>query len=161
MMGALVRRTIKRFGKARFLVIDHGCQFRARFRTHVENTLGITPVSGKVRTYTFNGKAERFFRTFKEWARLVLFALLGDKKAMARSIQKHLERYRSWFNCSRVHQGIGGQTPEQAWSGSGLPVARVIRARDPQPHIRVSRRTFEDDPHLPVIDIEADWAEAA
>ena len=119
------------------------------------------PASGEVGSATFNGKAERFFRTFKEWARLVLFVLLGDRKAMARSIQKHLERYRSWFNCIRVHQGIGGRTPEQAWSWSGFPVARVIHARDPQPGILVSRRAFEDDPHLPVIDIEVEWAEAA
>ena len=76
---------------------------------------------------------------------------------------------------ARVHQGIGGQTPEQAWSGSGLPAVKIVRARDPQPGILVSRRTFEDDSHLPVIDrvasgsfnkatrpgIEVEWAEAA
>jgi transposase InsO family protein len=161
MMGVLVRRTVEQSGKARFLVVDHGCQFRTRFRTYVENTLGITPVSGKVRTYTFNGKAERFFRTFKGWTRLVLFALLGNKKAMTGSIQKHLERYRSWFNCIRVHQGIGGQTPEQAWSRAGLPAAKIVRSRYPQPGFLVSRRTFEDDPHLPVVNIEVEWAEAA
>ena len=80
---------------------------------------------------------------------------------MARSIQKHLERYRSCYNCVRVHQGVGGQTPERAWSGAGLPAAKIVRSRDPQPGILVSRRTFEDDPYLPVIDIEVEWAEAA
>ena len=147
--------------KARFLVVDHGCQFRTRFRTYVEKTLGITPVSGKVRTYTFNGKAERFFRTFKERTKLMPFALLSDRKAMARLIQKHLDRYRSWYNDVRVHQGVSGQTPEQAWLGSGLPAAKTVRARDPQPGILVSRRAFENDPHLPVVSIEVEWAEAA
>jgi hypothetical protein len=47
-IGALVCGTVKRFGKARFLVVDHGCQLRTRFRTHVENTLGITPVKGRL-----------------------------------------------------------------------------------------------------------------
>ena len=74
MMGALVRRTVGQSGKPRFLIVDHGCQFRTRFRTYVENTLGITPVSGKVRTYTFNGKAERFFRK-RLWGHLAGIAL--------------------------------------------------------------------------------------
>jgi transposase InsO family protein len=60
MMLALVRRAIETCGRPRFLVCDHGCQFRTWFRERLERTLGVTPVSGKVRSPTFNGKAERF-----------------------------------------------------------------------------------------------------
>ena len=66
-----------------------------------------------------------------------------------------------WINCIRVHQGIGEQTPEQAWSGTGLPAVKNVRARDLQPGILVGRRAFEGDPHLSAVTIEVEWAEAA
>ena len=79
MVLALVRRAIGEFGRPRFLVCDHGCQFRTWFRERLETKLGVTPVSGKVRSPTFNGKAERFFRTFRDWSSGLLLAFFADK----------------------------------------------------------------------------------
>ena len=68
MMLALVRRAIEGFGRPRFLVCDHGCQFRKWFRERLELRSGVTPVSGKVRCPTSNGEVERLFRTFRGWS---------------------------------------------------------------------------------------------
>jgi transposase InsO family protein len=64
MMRALVGKAVRSYGAPRFLVTDHGCQFRYRFRQSIMK-LGTALVKGPVRSFRFNGKAERFFRTFK------------------------------------------------------------------------------------------------
>ena len=102
-----------------------------------------------------NGKVERFFRTFKYWVRLTLFAWKPDW------IQRRLDWFRAWYNAARVHQALGGQTPEQVWSGVGMPEAKPIRAHDPQPSITVLRRHYRGDLHLPVLDIRVEYPDAA
>jgi transposase InsO family protein len=161
MMAALVRQAIIIYGKPRFLVTDHGCQFRRRFRKAVKQGLGIQPVRGKVRSWTFNGKVERFFRTMKLWWRLSLFPWAYDKLGMARKMQVRLDIFQDWFNTRRVHQALGGLTPEQVWTESSPPTAVAIRAGDPQPDINILRHRHRGDPHLPDLELEIEWAESA
>ncbi len=160
-MAALVRRATATHGKPRFLVTDHGCQFRKRFHRYVDTTLGITHVRGKVRSWTFNGKVERFFRTLKLWWRLTLFPWAFDKVGMARRMQLRLDVFQDWYNIRRVHQALGGLTPDQVWTESGPPTAVAIRANDPQPEIHIRRHRYRDDPHLPDLELEIEWAEVA
>ncbi|MEL6796501.1 MAG: DDE-type integrase/transposase/recombinase, partial [Planctomycetota bacterium] len=54
-------------GAPRFLVTDHGSQFRSRFRSRVQG-LGLTHVRCQVRTWHLNAKVERVFRDLKHWA---------------------------------------------------------------------------------------------
>ncbi len=61
-MTKLVRRAAITHGLPRFIITDHGCQFRAQFRKAMK-TLGVIPVRGRVRSLLFNGKVGRFFRT--------------------------------------------------------------------------------------------------
>jgi len=42
-----------------------------------------------------------------------------------------------------------------------LLTAIAIRARDPQPEIRILRHRYQDDPHLPELELEFAWAEVA
>ena len=70
-MAALVRRAAKQFGKPRFVITDHGTQFRQQFGSAMKKT-GIIPVQARVRAPYLNGKLERAFRTFRIWWRLVL-----------------------------------------------------------------------------------------
>jgi hypothetical protein len=72
----LVTACVRSFGKPRFLVTDHGCQFRGKFKRALKKKpLGIEVAKGtKDRSKQFNGKVERFFKTFKLWQRLTLFA---------------------------------------------------------------------------------------
>ena len=161
MMAALVRQTVETHGKPRFLVTDRGCQFRGRFHGYVETILGISHVRGKVRSWTFNGKVERFFRTLKLWWRLSLFGWALNKAGIAVRMQARLDGFQDWYNTRRVHQALGGSTPEQAWTESGPPVAVTLRARDPQPEIRILRHRYRGDPHLPDLEIEIDWSNVA
>jgi len=159
MMRALVGRTARACGVPRFLVTDHGCQFRYRFKRSI-GRLGIALVKGPVRSFRFNGKAERFFRTFKWWARPTLFAWFADRTRVAAWMQRKLDVYSDWFNERRPHQALGGRTPEQEWTGDGLPTAISIRACEPEPVVTVGRRPG-GDPRLPDLDIRVEWREAA
>jgi hypothetical protein len=127
----------------------------------MENRLGIVTVRGKVRTHTFNGKVERFFRTFKTWARLKLFAWFADRERIARRMQRRLGAFRDWYNAERSHGALGGRTPEEAWIGKRKRRTRAVRAHESQPHIRVVRRSYRGDRHLPVIEVRVDRSNVA
>jgi transposase InsO family protein len=145
--GALVRRMAKEFGKPRFVITDHGAQFRRQFRTATKKT-GIIAVQGRVRAPYLNGKIERTSRTFRIWWRLVLAGLTQ------RGIQRRLDQFGAWFNEHRAHSALHGRTPREAWQGHVLSAPVPIRARDQrQPQIDVRRRHHRGDPRLPVIEM--------
>lgn len=148
-IARLVRRAYKDHGQPRFLVTDHGSQFRSAFRKAIE-TDRTELVKGKVRSCTFNGKVERFAKSLKLWQRVTLmFAGLLN-------VQKKLDVYRTWFNHERIHQGINGLTPEEVWSGTKRPAPKAYLASDNyQPAFDVERIDYERDAHLPVIRIRA------
>jgi transposase InsO family protein len=144
---ALVRSCVRGFGLPRFLVTDHGTQFRKRFKEAL-GKMRVSLVKGRVKSCQFNGRVERFFRTLKLWTRLTLFAW---KTAW---IQKKLDMFREWYNTERPMAILGGRTPEEAWKGDDRRQAIPFRADDPaQPLFRVARRRYRGDPRLPVIDI--------
>jgi len=146
-MVALVRRTAKQFGKPRFVITDHGAQFRRHFRAAMEG-MGIIPVQARVRAPYLNGKIERAFRTFRVWWRLVLTGLTQE------CIQRRLNDYQSWFNEHRPHSALHGRTPQEAWDGRVLAEPAPIHARDQlQPQIEVRRRHYHGDPRLPIVEI--------
>ena len=146
-MAALVRRVAQQFGKPRFVITDHGTQFRRRFRSAMKK-MDIIPVQARVRAPYLNGKLERAFRTFRVWWRLVLTGLTQ------RGIQRRLDHFGTWFNESRPHSALQGRTSQEAWEGRVLPEPVSIRARDQlQPQIEVRRSHYCGDPRLPVIEI--------
>ncbi len=147
-MLALVRRCVGEFGAPRFLVTDHGVQFRSHFKRGLRG-LGIALVRGRRKSPTFNGRVERFFKTFRLWQRLTLFAW---KIAW---IQKKLDVFRGWYNAERPMFILSGRTPEEVWTAKSPPEAAAFRASDPhQPVFRVARRRYRGDPRLPVLDIQ-------
>jgi hypothetical protein len=96
----------------------------------------------------FNGKVERFFRTLKLWQRMTLILCTET------GIQKHLERFRGYYNAERVHQGIVGMTPNEKWEAMVRPERRKYLARDPEPvELRVIRKNYEGDLFLPTASI--------
>ena len=146
-MAVLVRRMVKEFGKPRFVITDHGPQFRWQFRCAMKKT-GIIAVQGRVRAPYLNGKLGRAFRTFRVWWRLVLTGLTQ------RGIQRRLDHFGAWFNEHRAHSALHGRTPQEAWDGRSLAKPIHIRARNQlQPQIEVRRRHYRDDPRLPVLEI--------
>jgi len=68
-LSELVESSIESSGASpRFLVTDHGSQFRAAFHQHIKS-LGITHVRCQVRTWQLNAKVERVFKDVKSWVR--------------------------------------------------------------------------------------------
>ena len=147
-MIALVKVCVKTFGTPRFVVTDHGCQFRAWFKAAME-LMEIEVVKGRRgRAAQFNGKCERFVKTFKIWQRATLFAWKLDW------IQRRLNVYRQWYNEHRPMFILGGRTPDEIWNGIPLPDATPMRIHDPIcPAINMDRKHYRGDPHLPIIDI--------
>jgi transposase InsO family protein len=147
-MAGLVRRAAKEFGKPRFIITDHGAQFREQFHAALDRK-GIRHVRGRVRAPYLNGKMERAFRTFKLWWRLVLTGLARS------SIQRRLDHYHHWYNQHRPHSALRGLTPEEAWAGVALSEPIPFRQRDAvKPHIRIRRINCRGDSLLPIIEIE-------
>ena len=145
-MAALVRRMVKEFGRPRFVITDHGTQFRQQFRFAMKK-IGIIPVQARVGAPFLNGKTERAFQTFRVWWRLVPTGLTTQ------SIQRRLNDLGAWYNEHRPHRALHGRAPKAAWEGHVLPTPVLIRARDElQPQIEVRRRSH-GDPRLPVPEI--------
>ena len=146
-MVTLAGRVAKEFGKPRFIITDHGPQFRQQFWSAMKG-MGIIPVQARVRAPYLNGKIERALRTFRIWWRLVLTGLTQS------AIQHRLDDFRAWFDEYRSHCALHGLTPQEAWKGHCLPKPVPIRARDQlQPQIEIRRKHYRGDPRLPIIEI--------
>lgn len=102
-------------------------------------------------TVLTNGKAERFFRTFRIWQRVTLFAW------RLASIQRKLDVYRSWYNSERPLHGLDCRTPDELWAGANSPGAFAVplRENDPvKPALSVERLHYRGDPNLIQLDIQ-------
>jgi transposase len=135
--------------RPRFLVTDHGSQFRRRFRAAV-GELGITHVRCQVRTWHLNAKVERVFRDIKAWARRSALLPMTD------AVQARLDGFRSWHNGFKPHAAHDILTPDEA--DEGLPpfeTARYFQTGGVEPKVRLERRCVRGDPRLcyPVIDL--------
>ena len=154
-MLSIVRSAIKSFGQPRFIITDHGGQFAESFTAKLKHR-DITVVKGKVRQPSFNGKVERLFRTLRLWLRVAVLPV-GIS-----SLQRRLDRYRTWYNEHRPHAALDGRTPEEVWDGVDMPEAIPIRATDPDQIImNVERRSYCGDRSLPIIMIRVERREAA
>ena len=148
-MVSLVRHAVRRFGAPRFLITDHGPQFRRRFRRAIE-AIGITQIKSRVRSPMFNGKVERLFKTIRLWQRFSLLPLTTT------GIQRRLDRFRAWHNTLRPHQALGVLTPDEAWTSSDIPEPIPICAVDtPIVTVDVRRLNYRNDrrslvPHVTV-----------
>ena len=154
-MVNVVRAAINTFGTPRFLITDHGSQFRKQFISKL-GKLEITVVRGKVRCPTFNGKAERFFRSLRQWSRVTLLPF------GASTIQHRLDDYADWFNAHRPHASLHGQTPNEAWNGLERPQPVPFQAANPyEASIDIRKRANRGDPALAIITISVTRKEAA
>lgn len=121
----------------RFMITDHGYQFRYRFR-HALRARRVIPARSPVGTWQFNAKIERFFRSLKFWQRGTLLV------PSVRLIQKRLDAYREWHNAHRPHAALELQTPNEAEWSIEVAEPTVIRQRGgAEPTIRVTRKTAE------------------
>jgi len=148
-MIRLLNQTIKRTGKPRFLITDHGCQFQRTFEDRLSK-LGVKFVQGRVGSWRINTKIERVFRTLKLWQRLSLMTL------STRSIQRQLNMYRVWYNRYRPHASLGILTPTEVVAGHRFSEAIPVQWRgNMDPSFKVIRQNLRGDPYLPIIKTDA------
>lgn len=141
----------------RFLVTDHGSQFRARFRSRVQG-LSLTHVRCQVRTWHLNAKVERVFRDVKQWAKRVWLPLTSA------GIQRRLDSYREWHNRFRPHTAHGNLTPLEAEARRPLPEPRLVLQKGGEElRITLHRRHVRGDRRLayPVIRVSECCPDAA
>ncbi len=149
MVLRLLRATFAEYGSCRFLVTDHGCQFRRRFKETIKDAFGVDVIKGRVRSCCMNGKVERYFKTLKLWQRAKLLF------ASARSIQKKLDTFRRYYNDVRPMFTLGMRTPDEVWNNVKLDEPALIRQAAPvKPALCVTKESFEGDPLLPVFTID-------
>ncbi|MEM1186174.1 MAG: DDE-type integrase/transposase/recombinase [Planctomycetota bacterium] len=96
--------------RPRYVVTDHGSQFRQRFRAAVEE-LGVTHVRCQVRTWHLNAKVERVFRDRKAWAQRTPLPPKTD------AVQASLDGFRDWHNGFKPHAAHDILTPNEAEEG--------------------------------------------
>jgi putative transposase len=162
------RRRARRAPKC--IVTDQGVQFRREYRTWCQRR-GVEPRYGAVGKHGSIALVERFWRSMKGEAfgarrRLVPLSL--------RQMVTLSERYVAWYNESRPHQGLAGQTPREAFERArplheqprfeprarypdGAPCAAPLAPVRGAPGERLSLvvRHPTGLPHLPVIELRA------
>ena len=144
----VLKGAVRNFGAPRFLVTDHGPQFKKCFKAACK-LMRISHVQGRPYDPKFNGKIERLFRTFKLWQRAAVLFL------SVRPIQSALNNFVNWYNTQRTHQSLQGLTPEEAWIGQSRPDPIRCLARDAdQPGFILKRENFGDDSKLRVFSIQ-------
>jgi transposase-like protein len=157
-VSALVAESVVQAGRRpRFLVTDHGSQFRRRFTAKMRS-LGIDHVACPVRTWQLNAKIERVFRDVKRWACRSWLPLDVS------SVQARLDDYREWHNRYRPHAAHGTLTPDEAEHGARLPDPIAYTERGGvEPRIRLRREHVGNDRRLayPVIRVTEHPREAA
>lgn len=141
----------------RYLVTDHGSQFRRRFRRRIEAG-GAIHVRCRVRTWHLNAKIERIFRDVKHWARRS--SLLPTEESM----QRRLDAFRDWHNCFKPHAAHGTLTPQEAERrAQPCDTTRYFQRGGVELRMRVHRRCVCGDPRLcyPVISVTKHQRQAA
>jgi putative transposase len=121
---ALLREAIRRYGPPTWVVTDHGKQFTAAAFIRALRLHGIRRRYGAVGRKGSISIIERFWRSLKsEHAHgLILFRPLA-------AIRARLRAYVAWFNAHRPHQGLGGRTPDEAFTGRArTPKSVPLRA---------------------------------
>ena len=157
-LSKLVESSIESGGASpRFLVTDHGSQFRSELRASIES-LGITLVRCQVRTWQLNAKVERVFKDVKAWVRRSALPV------STRAIQRRLDAYAKWHNRYRPHSAHGTLVPSEVERGvSPIDLVTYRQKGGIEPKIEMHRRCVRGDPRLayPVISVSEHRLDAA
>ena len=141
----------------RFLVTDHGSQFRSEFRSSIES-FDVMHIRCQVQTWQLNAKVERVFKDVKAWVRRSALPM------SLKSIQRRIDAYAKWHNRYRPHSAHGTLTPVEA--GHGISATETVTYRQKggvEPRIKMHRRCVRGDPRLayPVIRVSERRLDAA
>ncbi|MTV35967.1 integrase core domain-containing protein [Duganella radicis] len=102
--------TIGTFGAPAMIKTDNHPVFRSAMVKRILQWCGIGLRHSRPARPWENGYIERLFGTFK---RSLSAYLIRD----AHHLRSALPAFQFWYNVTRPHQHLGGQTPQQAWQG--------------------------------------------
>jgi transposase InsO family protein len=124
-MARLFRRALRAFGRPKYLITDRGGEFLGRLFAKTVARAGTVHRFGSTNNIFATARLERFWRTFKETAKLRLQPAL-----VREDLEKRLELSLTHYLLFRPHQGLGGATPAEAFLG--LEPAAVRAAAPPR-----------------------------
>lgn len=99
---------IELYGKPKAIRTDNESCLNSRLFNVVLFILGIRHQRTLPHCPWMNGRIERFFGAFKQFADQILFS--------ASKIQVALDEFALWYNHIRPHQHLGGRTPDEVWN---------------------------------------------
>ena len=105
-----VVEAIRQFGFPKYIKTDNKACFKSKWMKLCLKLLGIKHQTTDIAAPWKNGRMERFFGTFKEKIKQVVFSDHVD-------FQSELTKYQFWYNKIRPHQNLNGLTPYEAFSG--------------------------------------------
>jgi transposase InsO family protein len=111
-MARLFRRAVRAFGRPKYLITDRGGEFVGRLFTKTLARAGTVHRFASTNNIFATARLERFWRTFKEAARLRLQPVL-----VREDLERRLELALSHYLFFRPHQGLGRATPAEAFLG--------------------------------------------
>ena len=133
---------IDRFGKPKQIITDGGTQFKDQFKAFLRQKFIIHRKPKRRKHPKFNGKIERFFRTFKTYLRIKF--LKPDVPFLQIIADQFIEHY----NEHRIHQAHD-QTPDELWHGIQPKQRLRFLSRAPvKPKITITRQCINGDAHL-------------
>ncbi len=140
-------RLVKRHGAPKYIVSDMGRQFDFPGYKAWCRPKGIEPRYASTGSLRATAIIERFFLSLKdEWLRRILVPINRE------ALRRELSCYLWWFEHSRPHQGLDGQTPREVYDG--LPVVEKARPEPKEiarPELIV--RFHEGRRQLPIVEL--------
>jgi hypothetical protein len=132
-MSRLLKRAVRAFGPARYLITDLGTEFTAQAFRKAALRFGIHQRFAAKDSIKATARLERFWLTLKQTAGLHSLWLPLDRD----DLERRLEWALFFYLCFRPHEGLLGATPAEALSGlkpAHLTAVEPPRGRPGEPH---------------------------
>jgi transposase InsO family protein len=111
-MARLFRRAVRAFGRPKYLLTDRGGEFSGRLFANAVVRVGTVQRFASPHNIFATARLERFWRTFKDAARLRL-----DRPLVREDLESRLPLMLTHYLFFRPHQGLQGSTPAEAFLG--------------------------------------------
>jgi transposase InsO family protein len=137
-MTRLFRKTLRLFGRPKFLITDQGGEFTGSTFTKTVGRLGVVHRLASADNIYATARLERFWRTLKESAGLYRIQL----PLTVDDLEVRLEAVLTHYLCFRPHEGLKGATPAEAFLGMEPACLRAVEPPRGRPGMGPSEAPF-------------------